>query len=59
MAPSSPDMATCPMLLPVLWPRPALIISSSRQTVPSKNTSAAPSISALSASVTSAQAAMK
>src|SRR5579885_2243954 len=42
MTPSSPDMLRCPMRLPVFVPTPSRIISSSRQSVPSKNTSGAP-----------------
>src|SRR6516225_1337940 len=57
MAPLFPDIAICPMACPVLLARPDAINSSSRQTVPSKNTSAAPARRALRSSVTSAQAA--
>src|SRR5262249_45612873 len=59
IAPSGPDIAICPMLWPVLLPRPARIISSSRQTVPSKNSSEAPASRDFSSSVTRAQAARK
>src|SRR5438552_297588 len=59
MAPRSPDIAICPMPCPVLLPRPAVISSSSRHTVPSKNTSGAPASRAFSSSLTPAQAAMK
>src|SRR5690349_8969167 len=59
IAPLFPDIAICPMLCPVLVPRPATTISSSRQTVPSKNRSGAPARRVFSASETWAQAAMK
>src|SRR6266481_1091854 len=59
IAPRSPDIAICPMACPVLLPRPAAISSSSRHTVPSKNTSGAPASRVLSSSVTPAQAATK
>ena len=54
-----PDIEMWPMPLPVLVPRPATTSSSSRQTVPSKNSSGAPARRDFSSSVTSAQAAMK
>src|ERR1700722_12353622 len=59
IAPLSPDIAFCPCPSPVLLPRPATINSSSRHTVPSKNTSGAPASRDLSASETPAQAARK
>src|SRR5581483_6412277 len=42
MLPSLSLMLMCPIRLPVLLPRPAAIISSSRHKVPSNNTRAAP-----------------
>src|ERR1700733_11701646 len=59
IAPVSPDIAICPMPRPVLVERPAAISSSSRHTVPSKNTRLAPLSLDLRPSVTSAQAARK
>src|SRR6185503_2943686 len=59
IAPCSPDIEICPIPCPVLVPSPWTINSSSRHTVPSKNTSAAPARRDLRSSVTSAQAARK
>src|SRR5207302_2878228 len=59
IAPLSPDIAICPMPLPVLLPRPAATNSSSRHTVPSKKIKGAPASRDLRSSVTSAQAARK
>src|SRR3954451_8029666 len=59
IAPLSPDIEICPMACPVLAPRPAAISSSSRHTVPSKNTSDAPARRCFSSGVTCAQAARK
>ena len=59
IAPSSPLMLICPIRRPVLFPTPSRIISSSRQRVPSKNTSSLPVRRRRSRSVIAAQPGMK
>ena len=52
--PSCPSMGICPMRRPVLAPVPLAIISSSRKSVPSKNTTSARLIRSIIAAVTAA-----
>src|ERR1700691_78609 len=53
--PPGPDTGMCPIRLPVLSPRPLAIISSSANSVPSKNNTSALAMRALRSSVTRAQ----
>src|SRR6185437_8724195 len=59
IAPLSPAMLICPMRCPVLAPTPRRIISSSRHSVPSKNTSGAPRRRCANDGVIAAQPGMK
>ena len=59
MLPSGPDMLRWPMRRPVLLPRPAVIISSSRHSVPSKKSGAEPSMRRRISAVIAPQPGMK